>query len=194
MSNARTDAAHKRMRMHKAVATCDLDALRAAINELYDPKTSPLAGSGMKTVRAYAPMIEAAILARIFAPGSAVQKEMDLNLKHTRKSFGITDDEYASILDQLSTATRPESDSDSSDADEGLVHEQRTSVCTSTDWCIGTSMHGKVKPARHIKFFTCRREHGDGGAEDKGEGGEGSEGGEGGEGEVGSGDDDRAEE
>lgn len=172
MSDARTDAAHKRMRMHKAVATCDLEALREAINELYDPQTSPLAGAGMKSVRAYAPMIEAAILARIFAPGSAVQREMDLNLKHTRKSFGITDDEYASILDQLDTVAGDDSD-DSDSEPEDAVQCKRSSACTSTDWCVGTSLHGKVKPARHLKFFErARQEEEGGGREESGDSGD----------------------
>lgn len=133
----RTEAATRRKTLHRAVARKDLQMLRKALHELYVDKESPLYEMGeVKRVETYAPIVEAAIAARIYAPTTTVCREMMLNLEHTHEKFGIKEEDYDLILLQLEQL------------DEGGADPQ------SIDWCVGTCLHGRVKPFRHSRLFS----------------------------------------
>ena len=59
--------------------------MRAAIHDLYVDDDSPLREMGdVRRIETYAPIVEAAVVARIHAPQTPLCKEMLLNLRHMR--------------------------------------------------------------------------------------------------------------
>lgn len=131
---ARVAAAQKRLEMHRAVAAGDETQLRRAMNELYDLEASPLLPSGdVKRAAAFAPIVEAWILASVF--DSALRNEMALNVLHTYKSFGLAEEDYERMYDELQ-----------------LFMDKPTDLATKV-WCAETPLEGLVKPARHLKLF-----------------------------------------
>lgn len=136
MGGLRTEAAACRKEMHRAIAHRDLEAMRAAIHDLYVDDESPLREMGdVRRMETYAPIVEAAIVARIHAPETLLCREMLLNLKHTHAKFGVPEEEYEAILAQLRRL------------DEGVdAHD--------VDWCADTCLHTRVKPFRHERLFS----------------------------------------
>ena len=132
-------AAVRRKALHRAIAAHDLEAMRTALHELYVDDASPLkaAGADVKRAEAYAPVVEAAVLSRVHAAGSALHREMMLNLKHTHAAFGLSADEHELVVAQI----------DGLDDDDADPH--------AVDWCAGTCLHGRVKPFRHAHLFTA---------------------------------------
>ena len=132
----RAEAATYRKSLHMAIARQDLDEMRSVIHQLYVAEESPLKAMGeVKRMETYAPMIEAAIVARVYVPGTPVCKEMMLNFEHTHAKFGVATTDYESIMRQLE------------DVDAGGSPQE-------VDWCAGTALHGRVKPFRHARLFS----------------------------------------
>lgn len=132
----RAEAAVLRKALHRSVARRDLEDLRKALHDLYANETSPLKQMGdIKRVETYAPMVEAAILACVYAPETMLHKEMLLNLKHTHAKFHVPDDQYEKILTQLESLQM-----------QGIDAH-------TVDWCADTCLHDIVKPFRHIQLF-----------------------------------------
>lgn len=130
----RTDAAAKRRRIHNCVARNDMNGLRKAINELYDKTESPLISSGgVKRIESFAAMVEAWILAVVLRPNTALAREMCLNVMHTHVSFGMSNEDYLMISNQVESCSPDE--------------------FSTTEWCKGTALEGIAKPTRHIKLF-----------------------------------------
>lgn len=98
---------------------------------MYDTASSPLLESGaLKRKEAYAPIVEATILANVFAYDDAVRVEMDRNFEHTYRSFGVRDDDYAKVVAQIAEMR-----------DDKRRWEE-------VDWCAGTELHGLAKPVK----------------------------------------------
>lgn len=134
-AHART-AAERRKEVHRAIAQRDLVQMRQAIAALYIDEDSPLHGLGeLQRVETYAPMVEAAIVARIHAGETELCRETALNLRHTHAAFQVPTEDYEAIEAQLAQL-------DAEDADAHAI-----------DWCAGTCLHGKVKPFRHERLF-----------------------------------------
>lgn len=133
VAELRTQAAVHRRALHRAVARGDLAAMRSALHELYVDEASPLRqmDKPLRRVETYAPIVEAAILARVLAPASAACAEMALNLEHTHVKFGLPPHDYAAIVAQLDRVEA------TGDDPHGVA------------WCAGTCLEGKVKPWRH---------------------------------------------
>jgi len=129
----RTEASVRRKALHRAIANGDLEAMREAIHGLYVDEASPLLKGEVRRIETYAPIVEAAIVARIYAPGTLVSREMDLNLLHTHAKFGVPTQDYEAIVAQLDQL-------DETDA-------------STIDWCVGTCLHERVKPFRHKNLF-----------------------------------------
>ena len=127
-----TEARRHRRALHLAVARGDVQGMRAAMHDLYVHETSPLRrmDEAVKRVETYAPVVEAAILARALAPNTPLCRETALNLEHTHAKFGIPPGDYDTVVAQL----------DEPDP-------------RSVDWCVGTCLHGRVKPWRHEAMF-----------------------------------------
>ena len=133
----RAQASAQRRALHQAISRADLDGMREAIHNLYVDADSPLksvVGSDVKRIDTYAPLVEAVILARIYAAETPLWKEMQLNLRHTHKAFGVSEEDYLCISQQL----------------DGF---KSVSDALNVDWCVNTCLHGRVKPFRHIKLF-----------------------------------------
>ena len=106
--------------------------------ELYDLDASPLLESGeVKRAVAFAPMVEAWILATVF--DSKLRTEMELNVLHTYRSFGLAEADYERARDELLAYK---------DAAEPPYDD-----LASKKWCADTPLEGFVKPARHRKLF-----------------------------------------
>ena len=131
---ARQEATQIRKALHASVASCDLQGMRKALHELYTDEQSPLEELGGSTrTDAFAPIVETALLASVYAPNTTVFKEAMLNMRHTYASFGVTSHDYEKIKLQISTC------------DQENMHD--------IDWCVDTCLHGRVKPLRHAKLF-----------------------------------------
>ena len=132
-------AARLRRAMHRAVLARDIDALREAMDALYIDESSPLKtrSAPLDRVATYAPIVEAAILARVVARGTDVDREAKLNFKHTHAGFGVTTAEYDAVLAQLRSL-------------KGVAAENVLEAARAVDWCEGTELHGRVKPFRHV--------------------------------------------
>lgn len=121
----------RRVALHRAIVSKDLEAMRVAIHNLYVDESSPLCE--VRRIDTYAPIVEATILARIYAPALPVYREMKLNLLHTHAKFGLSTEDYEVIVAQIDQC------------DEHNPH--------GIDWCVGTALHGRVNPFRYKKWF-----------------------------------------
>ena len=138
-------AAVRRRALHRAIAERDLEAMRRSIHELYVDEESPLRRLGeVKRVATYAPLVEATILARAYAHGTALDKEMRLNFRHTHASFGLSRSDHDRIDAQIRAVVKAGGEGGTDDALGG---------CADAEWCSGTPLHGRVKPRRHLRLF-----------------------------------------
>lgn len=128
VGRARRLAADVRRRVHLAAMRGDTEALRAALAELYDPQASPLRATGdVNRPAAFAPMVEAfALVSR--GGDEALTDEMRLNVRHTYRSFGLTEDEHDAIVAEVEKRAH-------SPGDDG-------------PWCVDTCLAGTVRPDR----------------------------------------------
>ena len=142
--SARDVATIHRKKMHGAVAEDNLSKLREAVHNLYDDKVSPLLGKNKSVnsdVRAYAPVVEAYVLATLFLDeDSDVREECTLNFLHTHIAFGLSKQDYDAIVKQVVEL----GDDDGDDM---------WPLLRSVDWCVNTPLHKFVKPWRHENLF-----------------------------------------
>lgn len=134
----RTEAARRRCELHKALAARDVERVRTALHDLYVDEATPLRIVGeLKRPESFSGLVEGVVAAHVHlaAPGdAALLEEMDLNLKHTHASFGLTPEEYGVVVAQIGSLA--------AGADPRRV-----------DWCVGTRLHGLVKPFRHERVY-----------------------------------------
>jgi hypothetical protein len=140
------EAARRRKDLHRAIAQRDVQRMRRSIHELYVDEESPLRRLGeVKRVETYAPLVEATILARAYARGTALDKEMRLNFRHTHASFGLSRDDHDRIVAQIE---------EMEDGGAGGASDDPIGGRQDAEWCDGTPLHGRVKPRRHVRLFT----------------------------------------